>query len=148
MIIETSIILFIMIQSIMNMMNKRTFVNKNNYEKYILIDKINYDIDDENINDDIIKLLSYYNYEGHILLTHVKNDLIRNKQLRLNKHLFDKIRCMSDRTTIKMEITAINNRMYIYKYKLNNIFNRLKYEINGNVNINSNVNVNGNMITN
>jgi hypothetical protein len=59
MIIEVSIILFIMVQSIMNMMNKRTFVNKNNYEKYNLIDKINYDIDDENINDDIIKLLSY-----------------------------------------------------------------------------------------
>jgi hypothetical protein len=85
MIIETSIILFIMVQSIMNMINKQRTVHKTNYEKYKLIDIINKNIDDENIDDNIIKLLSYYNYEGHILLTHVKNDLIRNKQFRLNQ---------------------------------------------------------------
>jgi hypothetical protein len=118
------------------MINKQRTVHKTNYEKYKLIDIINKNIDDENIDDNIIKLLSYYNYDGHILLTRVKNDLIRNKQFRLNKHLFDKIRCMSDRNTIKMEIAAINNRMHIYKYKLNNIFIRLKHEINVNIIVN------------
>lgn len=130
MIIETSIILFVIVQTIIAMINKKKTVNKNNYEKYKLIDIINSNLDDENIDDNIIKLMSYYNYEGHILLTRVKNDLIRNKQFRLNKQLFDKIRCCTDRNTIKMEITAINNRMHIYKYKLNNIFIRLKNDIN------------------
>lgn len=131
MIIETSIILFVIVQTIIAMINKKKTVNKNNYEKYKLIDIINSNLDDENIDNNIIKLMSYYNYEGHILLTRVKNDLIRNKQFRLNKQLFDKIRCCTDRNTIKMEITAIiNNRMHIYKYKLNNIFIRLKNDIN------------------
>lgn len=136
MIIETSIILFVIVQTIIAMINKKKTVNKNNYEKYKLIDIINSNLDDENIDDNIIKLMSYYNYEGHILLTRVKNDLIRNKQFRLNKQLFDKIRCCTDRNTIKMEITAINNRMHIYKYKLNNIFIRLKHEINVNIIVN------------
>jgi hypothetical protein len=69
MIIETSIILFIMVQSIMNMINKQRTVHQTNYEKYKLNDIINKNIDDENIDDNIIKLLSYYNYDGNILLT-------------------------------------------------------------------------------
>jgi hypothetical protein len=135
MIIETSIIIFVIVQTILSIMKKNEAFKRYNYERYKLIDIINTNIDDENTYDNIIKLISYYNYEGHILLTRVKNDLIRNKQFRLNKQLFDKIRNSSDRNMIKIEIASINNRMHIYKYKLNNIFIRLKSEINININL-------------
>jgi len=135
MIIETSIIIFVIVQTILAMINKRTNINKNNYEKYKLIDIINNNLDDDNIDENIMKLLSYYNYEGHILLTRVKNDLIRNKQYRLKRQLFDKIRRSNDRQMIRIEISSIKNRMNIYKYKLNTVFARLKNEINININL-------------
>ena len=136
MIIETSIIIFVIVQTILAMINKKTNINKNNYEKYKLIDIINNNLDDDNIDENMMKLLSYYNYEGHVLLTRVKNDLIRNKQYRLKRQLFEKIRRSNDRQMIRIEISSIKNRMNIYKYKLNTVFARLKNEININININ------------
>jgi len=135
MIIETSIIIFVIVQTILAMINKKTNINKNNYEKYKLIDIINNNLDDDNIDENMMKLLSYYNYEGHVLLTRVKNDLIRNKQYRLKRQLFEKIRRSNDRQMIRIEISSIKNRMNIYKYKLNTVFARLKNEINININL-------------
>ncbi len=131
--IEFSILVFVIIHFILCCLNKKQIIVKTNNEKSKLIDIINSDIDDDNINDNIIKLISYYNYEGHILLTRVKNDLIRDKQYKLNKLLLNRIKYSMDKELIKLEIKNINYKMSIYKNKLNTIFIKLKQDLHINI---------------
>jgi len=109
---------------------KKKKINKIN-EKQIIIDVINTDdiIDNETILDNIKKLLSFYNYDGHILLSRIKNDLIRDKKNKLNKKMVEKIKKLNNNILINQEIKKINRDMIIYNINIEFIFKKLRNEI-------------------
>jgi hypothetical protein len=127
--IEYSIILFLIFKSFVKIKNNN---NKNqNNEKQIIIDDINTDdINYDTIIDKIKKLLSFYNYEGHILLSRIKNDLIRDKKNKLNKKMVEKIKTLNNNILIKQEIKKINRDMIIYITNIEFIFRKLRYDMN------------------
>jgi hypothetical protein len=111
---------------------KKIKKTKYNNEKQIIIDLINSDNDDnryDDINNNIKKLLSFYNYEGHILLSRVKNDLIRDKKNKLNKIMVEKIKKLNNNILINQEIKKINRDMIIYTSKMEFIFKKLRNDI-------------------
>jgi hypothetical protein len=97
-----------------------------NHEKQKLIDIINKNIYDNNVNNNINILLSYYHNNGYILLARVKNDLLRDKKRKLHMQMFNIIRNLSDKILIKQEIKKINREMILYTYELNNIILKMK----------------------
>jgi hypothetical protein len=109
---------------------KKKKINKID-EKQIIIDVINTDdiIDNETILDNIKKLLSFYNYDGHILLSRIKNDLIRDKKNKLNKKMVEKIKKLNNNILINQEIKKINRDMIIYNINIEFIFKKLRYDI-------------------
>lgn len=113
-----------------NKINKINEINEIN-EKQIIIDVINTDdiIDNETILDNIKKLLSFYNYDGHILLSRIKNDLIRDKKNKLNKKMVEKIKKLNNNILINQEIKKINRDMIIYNINIEFIFKKLRNDI-------------------
>jgi hypothetical protein len=133
--IEYSLLLFLIFKSFIKFKKKTIHNinnnNNNNNEKKIIIDKINSNdyIDNDIILDNIKKLLSFYNYEGHILLSRVKNDLIRDKKNKLNKIMVEKIKKLNNNILIKQEIKKINRDMIIYNSNIEFIFKKLRNDI-------------------
>ena len=133
--IEYSLILFLIFKFFINK-TKQKKINKIN-EKQILIDKINDDETNyETILDNINQLLAFYNYEGHVLLSRVKNDLIRDKKNKLNKKMVEKIKMLNNNILINQEIKKINRDMIIYKSNIEFVFKKLRYDIYLDININ------------
>jgi hypothetical protein len=133
--IEYSLILFLIFKFFINK-TKQKKINKIN-EKQILIDKINDDETNyETILDNINQLLAFYNYEGHVLLSRVKNDLIRDKKNKLNKKMVQKIKTLNNNILINQEIKKINRDMIIYKSNIEFVFKKLRYDIYLDININ------------
>jgi len=126
--IEFSLYLFLMFSCFKKTKKKK--INKID-EKQIIIDVINTDdiIDNETILDNIKKLLSFYNYDGHILLSRIKNDLIRDKKNKLNKKMVEKIKKLNNNILINQEIKKINRDMIIYNINIEFIFKKLRYDI-------------------
>ena len=133
--IEYSLLLFLIFKSFIKFKKKTIDNNKNNNnnnnEKIIIINKINSNdyIDNDIILDNIKKLLLFYNYEGHILLSRVKNDLIRDKKNKLNKIMVEKIKKLNNNILIKQEIKKINRDMIIYNSNIDLIFKKLRNDI-------------------
>ena len=96
----------------------------------MIIDEINTDdINYETILDNIKKLLAFYNYEGHVLLSRVKNDLIRDKKNKLNKKMVEKIKTLNNNILINQEIKKINRDIFIYKSNIEFVFKKLRNDI-------------------
>ena len=111
-------------------------IKKINNEKQIIIDDINSDeINYETIHDKIKKLLIFYKYDGHILLSRIKNDLIRDKKNKLNKKMVEKIKKLNNNILIKQEIKKINRDMIIYNINIEYIFKKLRSNYMININI-------------
>ena len=130
--IEYSLILFIIFKSLTNTNTKKITNNKINKisEKQLIINEINdYDINYETILDNIKKLLAFYNYEGHVLLSRVKNDLIRDKKNKLNKKMVEKIKTLNNNILINQEIKKINRDIFIYKSNIEFVFKKLRNDI-------------------
>jgi len=104
---------------------------KKNNQKQIIIDEINKDdiINNETILDNLKKLLSFYNYDGHILLSRIKNDLIRDKKYKLNKKMVEKIKKLNNNILINQEIKKINRDIIIYNINIEFIFKKLRNDI-------------------
>jgi len=133
--IEYSLILFLIFKFFINK-TKQKKINKIN-EKQLIIDKINDDETNyETILDNINQLLAFYNYEGHVLLSRVKNDLIRDKKNKLNKKMVQKIKTLNNNILINQEIKKINRDMIIYKSNIEFVFKKLRYDIYLDININ------------
>jgi hypothetical protein len=130
--IEYSLILFIIFKSLTNTNTKKITNNKINKisEKQLIINEINdYDINYDTILDNIKKLLAFYNYEGHLLISRIKNDLIRDKKNKLNKKMVEKIKVLNNNILINQEIKKINRDMIIYKSNIEYVFKKLRNDI-------------------
>jgi hypothetical protein len=133
--IEYSLILFLIFKSFINTTTQKK-INQIN-EKQLIINEINTDdINYETILDNVKKLLAFYNYEGHVLLSRVKNDLIRDKKNKLNKKMVEKIKMLNNNILINQEIKKINRDMIIYKSNIEYVFKKLRNDIYLNININ------------
>ncbi len=133
--IEYSLILFLIFKSFINTTTQKK-INQIN-EKQLIINEINTDdINYETILDNVKKLLAFYNYEGHVLLSRVKNDLIRDKKNKLNKKMVEKIKMLNNNILINQEIKKINRDMIIYKSNMEYVFKKLRNDIYLNININ------------
>ena len=127
--IEYSLILFIIFKSLTNTNTKKITNNKIS-EKQLIINEINdYDINYDTILDNIKKLLAFYNYEGHLLISRIKNDLIRDKKNKLNKKMVEKIKVLNNNILINQEIKKINRDMIIYKSNIEYVFKKLRNDI-------------------
>jgi hypothetical protein len=136
--IEYSLILFLIFKSFINTTTQKK-INQIN-EKQLIINEINTDdINYETILDNVKKLLAFYNYEGHVLLSRVKNDLIRDKKNKLNKKMVEKIKMLNNNILINQEIKKINRDMIIYKSNIEYVFKKLRNDIYLNINININI---------
>jgi hypothetical protein len=132
--IEYSLILFLIFKSFINTTTQKK-INQIN-EKQLIINEINTDdINYETILDNVKKLLAFYNYEGHVLLSRVKNDLIRDKKNKLNKKMVEKIKMLNNNILINQEIKKINRDMIIYKSNIEYVFKKLRNDIYLNINI-------------
>jgi hypothetical protein len=132
--IEYSLILFLIFKSFINTTTQKK-INEIN-EKQLIINEINTDdINYETILDNVKKLLAFYNYEGHVLLSRVKNDLIRDKKNKLNKKMVEKIKMLNNNILINQEIKKINRDMIIYKSNIEYVFKKLRNDIYLNINI-------------
>jgi hypothetical protein len=132
--IEYSLILFLIFKSFINTTTQKK-INQIN-EKQLIINEINTDdINYETILDNVKKLLAFYNYEGHVLLSRVKNDLIRDKKNKLNKKMVEKIKMLNNNILINQEIKKINRDMIIYKSNMEYVFKKLRNDIYLNINI-------------
>lgn len=129
--IEYSLLIFLIFNSFMKMKIIKTKRNKiYNNEKQLIIDFINSNqIDNNEILNNIKKLLAFYNYEGHILLSRIKNDLIRDKKTKLKKEMVEKIKNLNNNILINQEIKKINRDMIIYTYNIEFIFKKLRNDI-------------------
>jgi hypothetical protein len=130
--IEYSLILFIIFKSLTNTNTKKITNNEINKisEKQLIINEINdYDINYDTILDNIKKLLAFYNYEGHLLISRIKNDLIRDKKNKLNKKMVEKIKVLNNNILINQEIKKINRDMIIYKSNIEYVFKKLRNDI-------------------
>lgn len=126
--IEYSLILFLIFKSFINTTTQKK-INQIN-EKQLIINEINTDdINYETILDNVKKLLAFYNYEGHVLLSRVKNDLIRDKKNKLNKKMVEKIKMLNNNILINQEIKKINRDMIIYKSNIEYVFKKLRNDI-------------------
>jgi hypothetical protein len=133
--IEYSLILFLIFKSFINTTTQKK-INQIN-EKQLIINEINTDdINYETILDNVKKLLAFYNYEGHVLLSRVKNDLIRDKKNKLNKKMVEKIKMLNNNILINQEIKKINRDMIIYKSNIEYVFKKLRNDIYLDININ------------
>jgi len=132
--IEYSLILFLIFKSFINTTTQKK-INQIN-EKQLIINEINTDdINYDTILDNVKKLLAFYNYEGHVLLSRVKNDLIRDKKNKLNKKMVEKIKMLNNNILINQEIKKINRDMIIYKSNIEYVFKKLRNDIYLNINI-------------
>jgi hypothetical protein len=124
--IEYSLLLFLIFNYFRKTKNQKKLQNNKINEKQLIIDEINTDdINYETILDNIKKLLAFYNYEGHVLLSRVKNDLIRDKKNKLNKKMVQKIKTLNNNILINQEIKKINRDMIIYKSNIEFVFKKL-----------------------
>jgi hypothetical protein len=128
--IEYSLLLFVIFNYFRKTKNQKKLQNNKINEKQLIIDEINTDdINYETILDNIKKLLAFYNYEGHVLLSRVKNDLIRDKKNKLNKKMVEKIKTLNNNILINQEIKKINRDIFIYKSNIEFVFKKLRNDI-------------------
>jgi hypothetical protein len=128
--IEYSLLLFLIFNYFRKTKNQKKLQNNKINEKQLIIDEINTDdINYETILDNIKKLLAFYNYEGHVLLSRVKNDLIRDKKNKLNKKMVEKIKTLNNNILINQEIKKINRDIFIYKSNIEFVFKKLRNDV-------------------
>ena len=128
--IEYSLLLFVIFNYFRKTKSQKKLQNNKINEKQLIIDEINTDdINYETILDNIKKLLAFYNYEGHVLLSRVKNDLIRDKKNKLNKKMVEKIKTLNNNILINQEIKKINRDIFIYKSNIEFVFKKLRNDI-------------------
>jgi hypothetical protein len=128
--IEYSLLLFLIFNYFRKTKSQKKLQNNKINEKQLIIDEINTDdINYETILDNIKKLLAFYNYEGHVLLSRVKNDLIRDKKNKLNKKMVEKIKTLNNNILINQEIKKINRDIFIYKSNIEFVFKKLRNDI-------------------